>query len=380
MGAALHGNLKDFGIAEVFQLIGQQRKTGVLEIAGPDKRVQLAFDEGAVVWASPVADGEFAVLGDRLVRCGLVTRPRLQELMRESNASARALPTLLVSSGAVAQADLDEINELLSRETIFDVMRWTGGSFHFDAQPVHHDIAPDKLLAAEQILMDGLRMLDEWQTFHVLVPDEEMVFEPVGQLETYRQQVSGDARSRSDGAERIFQLVDGRLTVRRIIDLSRLGTFEATRILADLHSANMIRPVTGKAARRAAKPERERKPILERIQVAAAAVLPLVLLAGLVWVGFAGRGAPTHLEGHPVPSSPLAQVRQDFELRRLRHAIETHRMVAGAWPERLEASAGAGGRSPFASESSAFALTDSETAPYYYRQREGGILLLAPTR
>ncbi len=373
MGAALHGNLKDFGIAEVFQLIGQQRKTGVLEIAAPDKRVQLAFDEGAVVWASPVADGEFAVLGDRLVRCGLVTRPRLQELMRESNASARALPTLLVSSGAVAQADLDEINELLSRETIFDVMRWTGGSFHFTAQPVHHEVPPEKLLAAEQILMDGLRMLDEWQTFHTLVPDEEMIFEPVGQLETYRQQVSGDARGRSDGAERIFQLVDGRLTARRIIDLSRLGTFEATRILADLHSANMITPVIGKPARKAAMPEIERTPILERLHVAAATIVPVALLAGLVWMSFVGRGAPTQLTGHAVPSSPLADVRQDFELRRLRHAIETRRMITGEWPagldERGEPSA-----------SGAFALTDSETSPYYYRHRDGGILLLAPTR
>ena len=32
MAVALHGNLRDFGIGEVFQLIGQQRKTGVLEV------------------------------------------------------------------------------------------------------------------------------------------------------------------------------------------------------------------------------------------------------------------------------------------------------------------------------------------------------------
>jgi len=373
MGAALHGNLKDFGIAEVFQLIGQQRKTGVLEIAGPDKRVQLAFDEGAVVWASPVGESEFAVLGDRLVRCGLTTKPRLQELMRESNASARSLPTLLVSSGAVAQDDLDEINELLSRETIFDVMRWTGGSFHFDAQPVHHNVEPDKLLAAEQILMDGLRMLDEWQTFQVLVPDEEMVFEPLGQLETVRQRLSGDARSRSDGAERVYQLVDGRLTVRRIIDLSRLGTFEATRVLADLHSANLIRPATGAPARRAAAPEEERTPIFERVKLVASSVLPVVLLAALVWGSFAGHGAPTQLAGHPVPSSPLGDVRQDFELRRLRHAIETHRMISGEWPESLD--------DPSARDlGEVFALTDSEASPYYYRRRDGGILLLSPAR
>lgn len=373
MGVALHGNLKDFGIAEVFQLIGQQRKTGLLEITAPEGRVALAFDEGAVVWASPVGDSEFAVLGDRLVRCGLITKPRLQELMREGAASARPLPTLLVSTGAVQQADLEQINELLSRETIFDVMRWSDGSFHFDAQPVHHEVEPENLLAAEQILMDGLRMLDEWQTFKALVPDEGLIFEPVGQLEVYRQQVTGDARSRSEGAERIFQLVDGRLSVRRIIDLSRVGTFEATRILADLHSANMIRPVAAKEARKAQKAARPRRPVMERVRFTLAAVLPLILLVGLVWYGWGGAGTPAGLAGLPVPSQPLADIRQDFELRRMRHAIETQRMMTGDWPESIQEGSALDDRA-------VFALTESEGAPYYYRRRDGGILLLSPMR
>ena len=49
MSVALRGNVKDFGIAEVFQLIGQQRKTGILELSGQDQQVQLVFDCGAVV-------------------------------------------------------------------------------------------------------------------------------------------------------------------------------------------------------------------------------------------------------------------------------------------------------------------------------------------
>ena len=44
MSTALNGNLKDFGIAEVFQLIGQQRKTGILEISGEEERIRIAFD------------------------------------------------------------------------------------------------------------------------------------------------------------------------------------------------------------------------------------------------------------------------------------------------------------------------------------------------
>ena len=54
MSVALRGNLRDFGIADVFQLIGQQRKTVVLEFTSDaGVRVQLRFDCGNVVSAAP---------------------------------------------------------------------------------------------------------------------------------------------------------------------------------------------------------------------------------------------------------------------------------------------------------------------------------------
>ena len=43
MTVALHGNLRDFGIGEVFQLIGQQQKTGFLEVAEGGLRLRIAF-------------------------------------------------------------------------------------------------------------------------------------------------------------------------------------------------------------------------------------------------------------------------------------------------------------------------------------------------
>jgi len=373
VGVALHGNLKDFGIAEVFQLIGQQRKTGLLEIKGESQRVQLAFDEGRVVWAAPVGKTEFAVLGDRLVRCGLITRATLEEMLRESEASARPLPALLVQSSAVAQEDLEQISELLSRETIFEVMRWTGGSFHFTAQPIHHDVAPDKLLGAEQILMDGLRMLDEWQTFQNAVPSEEMVFRRIGRLDVYRQQVQAGGRAHSAAADRVFQLVDGRMPVRRIIDLSRLGTFEATRILADLREAQLIEPVAGRTVRAPRTAAHVAVPLRGQLKAFAAALLPLALLGGVVWLGLRAQPNGESLRGEPIVHRPLAAAYSRFERRRIENALEASRYLTGHWPEGAD-------------DDRAWAAVDRiamapDTAPaYYFARREGSIVLLAPER
>ena len=87
MTVALHGNLRDFGIGEVFQLIGQQRKTGVLEVRGEQGEVELRFDSGGVVAAAPAAERPDAPLVEMIVRCGVVPRDRLAELEREAEAN-----------------------------------------------------------------------------------------------------------------------------------------------------------------------------------------------------------------------------------------------------------------------------------------------------
>ena len=373
MGAALHGNLKDFGIAEVFQLIGQQRKTGLLEIKGPDgQQVSLSFDEGAVVSATPVARREHEVLGQRLVRCGLMTQETLASLLNESEASARSLPALIVAQEHVSPRDLEEISVLLTGETIFEVLRWSGGSFHFSAQGVAHDRPPEKLLAAEQILMDGLRMVDEWQTFCQRIPPEETVFDRCGSLDSFRQRNQRELRCLPQQADKIFQLVDGRLTLRRVIDLSRLGVFEATRAIVELTDAGLIAPVETAKGRPAGGSAASARSIGQIASSVASAALPLVILASMIV--FMSHHARTRSGGgdvFPIERPDIEEVQANFEKRRLRHAIEANRFLVGEWPSGLDAPDATGllGRD---------SLAPGSSAPYYYAVRENQIILLTP--
>ena len=369
MSAALNGNLQDFGIAEVFQLIGQQCKTGMLEIRHGDRTMQLVFDQGAVVWASLIGATEHSELGDRLVRCGLLTRQRLNELMIECEDSARSLPALAVTLDVVAASDIEEIRELLTHDSIFEVLRWQQGSFHFSAQPVQHDRPADKLLGAERILMDGMRMVDEWQTFCELVPSEDLVFQRIGRIEDYRQQASGEARHRISQAERVLELVDGRLSVRRVVDLSRLGTFDATRILSELCSAGCIRLVAGDRARSRRRASKGNVASGSNVSAWALGVAPVLLLLMVVGVIFAKR--PDPMVGMAIDRNPLEAARLEFETRRLRHALEAQRFLVGDWPEDLR---GADQTGLLGGGS----LTPSTHAPYYYARRAGGLVLLAP--
>ena len=363
MGVALRGNLTDFGVAEVFQLIGQQRKTGFLDVTSGGESMRLAFDAGGVVWARPGTGTEDAVLADRLVRCGLLTQQQLEGIWRTSEASARSLSVVAVEAGLVTAEQVEQVEESITDETIFAVLRSLGGSFDFSARAVHHDRPPEKLLAAEQILMDGLRKVDEWQTFAALVPSMDTIFEPTGS--------AAGLRGASRGREQTYRLVDGRLTAQRIIDLSRLGLFDATRALAELHRDGLIAPLSARQARaRSRRTEAPRRPVAEHVRWWLAAAFPLALLSLIVSMILGQSRAADGPQVFPIARVPVERARAVFETRRLRHALEAERMLSGHWPASLAEDA---------PELAALgALTPDDAGDYYYARRGNGIILLAP--
>ena len=75
---ALKGTLKDFSLADIFQLIGIQKKTGVLTLKSDKEVVTVSFVEGNVVSADALNNGGFRVGADlevyEPVGCGRCNR------------------------------------------------------------------------------------------------------------------------------------------------------------------------------------------------------------------------------------------------------------------------------------------------------------------
>ncbi len=372
MSVALRGNLQDFGIADVFQLIGQQRKTGILEFTGAKGRVQLRFDQGAVVSAAPVGARAEEALGEMLARCGLLDHAEVVALDRECDASAQTVPRLAAARGWISQDDLERIEDLLTRETFFSVLRWETGEFDFRARDVTHQRRFESLLGAEQMLMDGLRMVDEWQTFAEVIPSEDVAYQKVAGFEEYRSRSQLEA-TQVEAAERVFQLIDGRISARRIIDLSMLGTFDAMRILADLKRADVIAPLAKEKQRQHRAVPRPSQTRPEQVRGWIAGLLPLVLLLSAVATALLGSSGGDEGPGLVLHRAPFEALRQNYAARGLRHALEAYRLADGRWPGALTDLAERG-------VIGAEALAHPEGRPYYYVEREDGAVLLAPER
>jgi hypothetical protein len=361
--AGLSGRLSDFGIADVFQLIGQQRKTGALELRNGASCAQLAFDRGLVVSAG-VTTGradELDPLADRLIRCGHLTRERADEAVAAARASAQTFAKTLVARGWLTEAAVRDALDLVTRDAIFDVLRWQSGTFDFHAQTIDHDRDPAELLGAEQILMDGLRMVDEWHSFVQWVPSDHGVFT--------RTSESFDA---AGDAGRVLALIDGRLSVRRVIDLARLSTFDGMRIFSELRKAGAISVVASGSEPNAG--ERVHAVAIGSLALrrAAAALVPLAALAAVAWwTAAATPSAPP--ADQPIVRGTLATLREDYAVRAVRNALEAYRLTHGRWPDQLDELAREGLIAPET-------LATLGGRAYYSVRRDQGPIFLAPER
>lgn len=365
MTVSLRGNLEDFGISEIFQLIGQQRKSGVLEFSRAGESVRIAFHQGSVLRADPVGAEPESAYAEWLVRCGVLTQEVAAQVLRECRENAQSLQGVCAAGGFAAAAELAEVRALLTRESVFSVLAWSRGSFHFQAQEVEVGGGSGESLAAEQILMEGLRVLDESHRFAELVPSRDVVFRALGGLGAVRQQLPGDI-----AAERIFLRIDGRASAQRSIDLSRLGSFEGTRALAELCRCGLIEATELRRPRGApVAAARSAGPGLWR-QVCAT-WLPIALLLTTLGLAQGRVRADRNPSAGGVHWSAQERLRRGFELRRLRHAAEACRLAEGRYPERLEQLEAGGCLA-------AGSLAGVDAAPYYYALRDGEMLLLAP--
>ncbi len=175
---ALRGNLKDFSLPDVFQLVTFSRKTGVLRIVrGDGAEGSVWFREGEVFFAQ--SNWNHEQLGHRLVRGQRITPQALKralELRAAEPEGGRRLGAILVDEGYITERVLESFVQEQIQDSIFDLMRWDEGDFDFEQMPeaVEEDIGLS--VSIENIIMEGSRRLEEWNRIRKKIPSTDVVF------------------------------------------------------------------------------------------------------------------------------------------------------------------------------------------------------------
>jgi len=358
---ALTGTLKDFGIADILQLIGQQQKTGVLYLKSKEQEVQVFFREGNIVRAESVTRKKKDLIGNMLVRAELITEQQLESALETQKRTLKRLGDVLTTSGAISAQKLKQMMQLQVTETLYGLFLWKAGTYEFKQEEVQADSESIAPLRAESVLMEGFRMVDEWPHVRKKLPHEAMTFERLKELpapnpknkkkeeddfdasfddafsEEKKDENKGEFKSIGSSERRVYELIAPGRDVRKLVDLSNLGEFETSKALVNLLNLEYIRAhqSSGRVVSVGGAG------LLVRVGgVVARAVVTVMVLAALGFVGSRLRPDTWDLGDDSASSfaDPAAQrLLARAQQARIEAALEVFRLEKGALPERLEA-------------------------------------------
>jgi hypothetical protein len=243
---ALQGTLKDFSITEIIQLIGQQLKTGVLKIRRGKELVEVHFVDGMIVHIYSNYRGKKDLIGEILVKAQLITEEQLERVLKIQKDTLKYLGEILVELQLLTKDDVLKVISTQIYETIYELFWWEDGNFNFDLKLVESYKKIPFALSTEQVLLNILRMVDEWSEIEKKIFSPHLIFKrPLGLEE---KSVGGLSQSYlkeklTSEQELIYNIVDGTRTVQEIIDRSLLGKFNASEILVELSEMRLIEMV-----------------------------------------------------------------------------------------------------------------------------------------
>jgi hypothetical protein len=276
---ALKGTLKDLGITDTFQLLGQQGKTGLLVLRDGLSEVRVTMSGGSVVRVECPTRGEYERLGQMMLRAEAVTGHMLDRALKRQldvvSADPLATPPrlgdALVAAGGCSRETINEFVRIQTMDTLVRLFTWKDGTYEFTQTPPPAVDPQDPVpFRSDVVLMAGLQHLDEWPKVQQAIPTMAAMLEVVRPLPEPRDPFDDDFLSKSsdnveadldaafglgestqDSSEpkvtederTVYGLVQAGRDVRKVVDLSRLGELAAGRAVASLVEAGYLKMV-----------------------------------------------------------------------------------------------------------------------------------------
>jgi hypothetical protein len=231
---ALRGNLRDFTISQLLNLINLAQKTGTLIVEGPSETAKVFFREGKLAYAQ--FDHEESSLPAILHKAKRLNSTQYKSIQqRAAQISDKELGLLLINAGYLSQEDILTNLQQYFTDIIQRLFTWVEGFFHFD-----NDILPpeDRIsvrLDLEDLIIEGSRQMREWEQLQDEIPSLDMALKFTDRPGTNIRNVNLSVEE-----WRVVSYINPRNTMKQIASASKMNDLEIRRIVYGLLQAGLV--------------------------------------------------------------------------------------------------------------------------------------------
>lgn len=329
---ALEGQLSDFNLAEILQLLASQQKTGFLNIE-TNRNLVFIFDKGVLISTRDRRSRERDPLESYLRAYGWFTETQWKHIEYVEQNSSLDLTEILVSEGLMDDAELQRVLRGLAQEMTHAGMKLRRGRYYFSpCKDTPPGVKSRYEVDIQGLLMEAARRLDEEPLLKEVLPSQSITF-TAGRKVVPPESLSPTAR-------RIMELALSGLTLGRLIRQGKAESFVVRDLLKSWCQEDVLvrhLPVeedddAGEGGHGLALP---RSPGLRSVPVTVAALVLLGALAGARFTLY-----PVAVDD-PGRQLRLAQIRHEVVT-----AAQLYRYQQGQWPQDLQSLVRAGQLGP----------------------------------
>ena len=261
---ALKGDLRDFSIVQLLNLINLARKTGTLKVERNGERAQLAFREGKLIYAT--VNGEGSQLALALRESGMISQEQARVISsRSGGRSDKELGLLLVNAGYVSRQDILKSMRSHILNNVYPLFTWTEGAFSFESERPAGDGDITVPIDLENVIMQGTRRLEQWERLQEELPNLDISLK-------FADRPGASLRDINLNVEewRVISFINPRNTIQQIAHYNNMSDFQIRKIVYGLLQAGLVelvRPQPEEADRGEAPediPTEKRRPDVKR--------------------------------------------------------------------------------------------------------------------
>jgi len=341
---ALEGNVRDFGLSEILQLIALQKKSGMLSITGEQTMV-IYFREGQVISTRDRRRMANDPLREYILKYGYLSRDEMDRIQQIQAESSLDLTDILASEKKFSEDELRTIFAEQIQETIQEILSWPKSQYKFIiGSQVLQGVKYFGSLKVEGLLMESMRRIDEYPELLRIFTSEDTIVKHLP--------MPPEAPPKLDELEEsIYELLRGEMRIGEIVSKAQMARFCTYEALKNLLEKELLQIV--KIAKPAAVEVAE--PVVEAQMPRTAASFPRAAAAGILLLCFAvgeiivprllppGWGIFSHGRARSARAAHTAFVAPDLEVldahlteAAVREGLEEHFALTGAYPASLK--------------------------------------------
>lgn len=241
---ALKGTLKDFTIADIFQMIFMGKKEGRLSVTSGGKSISVFFHEGKILHAGEGESIDAKKLKGVLLKNRYLTEKQWNRMVKECERNFQPLWILLSRYLEKNNQAFLFLRQRYIEHVFFNLLQWKKGEYEYapeEAPPLDKEVF--RPIEGEFLLMEGYRLIDEWKRLESNLPLMETI---IFTSPEYKKIVAENGILIGDKEEYILSLIEQPISLGELIDSSQMSICETGRSVERLIASGLLTTLANK--------------------------------------------------------------------------------------------------------------------------------------